>query len=124
MDVDGEPREISSTTKTGLFRVVQEALTNVVKHAGAGSANIRLTFGAEAITLQVEDDGCGFDTRILAMDSKRPSWGLLGMEERATELGGRFLLRSRIGEGTQIEVVVPYLDETGRSEDDQPGTGG
>jgi signal transduction histidine kinase len=122
--IEGEKRAISSEVKTGLFRVAQEALTNVVKHAGATIATVRLRFTPEEIELDVEDDGCGFDTQIMSFDSRRPSLGLMGMEERTTELGGQFQLFSQPGMGTRIEVKIPQFDESGGDDDDTSDVGG
>jgi signal transduction histidine kinase len=110
VEIAGEPRPIPAAAMTTLFRVAQEALTNTVKHAQAASARVRLSFGEKAVTLRIEDDGQGFDPVGMA-SSVHPTWGLLGMHERASLLGGRFTLRSRPGEGTQVEVNIPYEAE-------------
>ncbi len=106
-EVTGEAREIASALKTTLFRLAQEALTNVVKHAAADHAQVRLIYGQQVVTLSIEDDGCGFDADGLAR-ADRHSWGLLGMEERASLLGGQLNLRSSPGKGTRVEVHIPY----------------
>ena len=124
VEVDGDKQEIVPEVKTGLFRVAQEALTNVVKHADANSAHVRLRYGSEDITLLVEDDGCGFDTQIMSLDSRRPSLGLVGMEERAKEMGGSFNIQSQPGEGTRVEVVIPYPDESEGGDDNTSDVGG
>jgi len=110
VDVIGDPRPIDAPVKTALFRVAQEALTNVVKHAEAQHAHVRLTYGRNDVSLSVEDDGCGFDTTVLS-SPKWPTWGLLGMEERASLLRGQLILKSRPGEGTRVEVTIPYRQE-------------
>ncbi len=107
VEISGEQRPLSSTRKTALFRVAQEALTNVIKHSGAQRAWVRLHYGEREITLEVEDDGCGFDTAAQAIPP-RPSWGLLGMQERAALLGGRFNIHSNSGRGTRVQVTIPY----------------
>lgn len=124
VEVEGDKQEISPEVKTGLFRVAQEALTNVVKHADANSALVQLRYGSEDITLVVEDDGCGFDTQIMSLDSRRPSLGLVGMEERALEMGGDFKLQSRTGEGARVEIVIPYPDESEGGDDNSSDVGG
>lgn len=110
VEVIGEAREIPSVVSTALFRVAQEALTNVVRHAGAGRARVTLEFGADRLRLRVEDDGRGFDPSVLR-SSARPSWGLMGIEERAHLLGGVMNLITSPGSGTAIEVDVPYPRE-------------
>lgn len=107
VDVSGEQRPVSSALNTALFRVTQEALTNVIKHSQARRATVRLCFGQLEISLCVEDDGRGF-----VVDSPvkptRPSWGLLGMQERAALLGGRACIDSAPGHGTRVSVTIPY----------------
>jgi signal transduction histidine kinase len=106
VQVEGDLRPISAPVKTALFRVAQEALVNVVKHAQATSAKVNLVFKDDEVALTIEDDGCGFEPgRVEA--SGRKSWGLMGMEERAHLLGGVFRLESSIGEGTYILVEMP-----------------
>jgi signal transduction histidine kinase len=109
VEITGTPRPLSPPIRIALFRIGQEALTNVIKHSGATRAWVRLGYTEQGVHLQVEDAGCGFDTSGHAIPS-RPSWGLLGMEERATLLGGQFSLDSHPGRGTRVEVVIPDQD--------------
>lgn len=122
-EVAGEPREIEPALKTTLFRLAQEALTNVVKHAAADHAQVRLNYGRQVVTLCVEDDGCGFEVDGLARPD-RHSWGLLGMEERASLLGGQLNLYSRPGEGTRVEVHIPYDNIAEDNHDNKTAIGG
>jgi len=121
--IEGEYRALPQIVKTGLFRIVQEALTNVVKHADADTANVHLRYGKENITLDVVDDGVGFSLAVASMDTKRPSWGLVGMEERANELGGKFSVASQPGKGTRVQVVIPYLEDREEHDGDTSDTG-
>ena len=105
VEINGEPRPIDPAANTALFRVAQEALTNVMKHAEATKAAVRLSYLPSVVMLQVEDDGCGFDVRAQA---QRPAWGLLGMEERAALLGGYLAVQSQPGHGARIEMMIPY----------------
>ena len=123
VEVFGEPRPLPGAVNTALFRIAQEALTNVVRHAGADNARVRLRFGETGLELQVTDDGRGFDPRPIP-GRERPSWGLLGIEERATLLGGTARIRSRPGEGTQVDVSVPYVEESQVSNDEPIASGG
>jgi signal transduction histidine kinase len=107
VELQGDERPLASAVNTALFRVAQEALTNIIKYAQARTAWIRLRYTAEEVKLQVEDDGIGFDTSTELL-SRRSSWGLLGMQERAELLGGRFELSSNPGRGTCVEVIIPY----------------
>ena len=107
VEVEGEPQPIPTEMATALFRVAQEALTNVVKHAQAQRASVRLIYQAEAVSLAVEDNGIGFDPDALNGGTKT-NWGLVGMEERAALLGGKLWLHSGPGRGTLVEVTIPY----------------
>jgi signal transduction histidine kinase len=122
VQVLGEPAPLSPAVSTALFRVAQEALGNVVKHAGAKTASLRLAYGAQAVSLQVEDDGRGFDTSVMG-STDRSSWGLVGIEERTALLGGRLTLRSRPGEGTLVEVTIPYAPRVEERDDDTAAPG-
>ena len=107
VEVSGEDRPLTSSVKIALYRVAQEALTNVIKYANAREVWVRLNYREQEVMLQVEDNGAGFDIEAQAK-SARSQWGLLGMQERAALLGGRFDLYSVVGQGTRIQVVIPY----------------
>ena len=89
-----------------LFRVFQEALHNVVKHAGATEVSVRLIASHPIIRMRIEDNGAGFDVEELAVKSG-DRLGLVGMAERVDLMNGRFEIVSRPGEGTRIMVEVP-----------------
>jgi signal transduction histidine kinase len=94
--------------ETQLFRVAQEALSNVLKHAQATSAQIKLNFGRSNLVLKVEDDGKGFDVDVaLNAFGGTKNLGLLGMRERAEICGGKLDIHSSPGCGTTLKVVVP-----------------
>jgi signal transduction histidine kinase len=119
-----EETDLSTEMKTTLFRITQEALTNVIKHAAADQVKVILTYDAEGVRLEVVDDGVGFNQSAMQMAS-RPSWGLIGMQERATLLGGTFKATSYPGSGTRIEIYIPYISETEDREDENtPVTSG
>lgn len=87
----------------GLFRILQEALTNVIRHAQAHTVQIDLSQQANDLRLSIADDGCGFEpAQVSAL-----SFGLVGMRERVLMLGGQFELSSQLGEGTVLTVTVP-----------------
>jgi signal transduction histidine kinase len=100
------PCELPLQIKTALFRIAQEALTNVVKHAEAKRVWITLERGDGVVDLEVRDDGIGFDRTRLPTEH-RPAWGLMGMEERAILCGGEYRLESSTGRGTSIQVSIP-----------------
>ena len=101
-----------------LFRIAQEALHNVAKHAAAKTIELSLTTGSQGTVLRVRDDGTGFDGSAAVAHSGRawPGLGLRSMRERAESLGAQFTVRSSPGDGTVVEVSVPPAAATG--EDD------
>jgi signal transduction histidine kinase len=99
---DGPP--LPKETAIALFRVIQEGLTNVIRHAGARLVTLRLDLERDACRLVLSDDGRGFD----AGDPKiRRSHGILGMRQRVGALGGRLELESAPGAGTTLRISVP-----------------
>ena len=121
-EVVGDERSLPPLLKVGLFRVAQEALTNVVRHASAQQAWVRLSYNQVAVCLEVEDDGVGFNT-VATGSADRPSWGLMGMQERVTLMGGAFDLSSEIGKGTRIVATVPDRLQTGDEHDSAAAAG-
>jgi NarL family two-component system sensor histidine kinase LiaS len=97
-----------------LFRVAQEALHNVAKHAGAKTVWVRLTYADGGVRLSVADDGRGFDP---ALAVRPTAVGLTGMQERVRSLGGKLRVRSKPGEGTEVIAWVPLLEDGGVSRD-------
>lgn len=107
LEVSGEPARLNPAVELALFRVAQEALRNVEKHARAASATVKLEFNERDVCLLVADDGQGFaPPRSISNLAGRGKLGLLGMKERAELVGGKFDLTSRPGEGTRIAVRV------------------
>ncbi len=94
-----------------LYRIVQEALNNVFKHANAKNVQITLEFGTEQIRVRVSDDGQGFDIDATPSGDGR-HLGMLSMRERAAEIGGTMELRSAVGSGTEVIVSVPRAANT------------
>jgi PAS domain S-box-containing protein len=107
------PRRLSTEIETALFRVVQEAITNIARHAAARNAHISFHFDDEAATVDIEDNGIGFDMVELALspDSGR-GLGLMGMQERVEVLNGQMEITTAPGYGTQIHIRVPILERT------------
>jgi len=87
----------------GLYRIAQQAIANLVRHAGAGHAFVWLMQEPGRLRLRIEDDGAGFDAS--AVPSER--FGLVGMSERARLLGGTLTVESSPGAGTAIDVAIP-----------------
>jgi signal transduction histidine kinase len=99
---DGEP--IPKGISITLFRIVQEGLSNIIRHAGAKHVSLELTDGGGEYAFTLQDDGCGFDP-----NSTRDGWphGIMGMQQRVRALGGQFSLNSTPGRGTTLRVTVP-----------------
>jgi signal transduction histidine kinase len=108
--------------ETALFRIVQEGLTNIVRHADARSVMVRLVQEHDQVALEICDDGVGFDPqRLDTMETGGRGLGLRGMSERATILGGAFELESAIGAGTTVRVrFQTYYDEEMITHDTYP----
>lgn len=110
-DLDGAG--LAPAAETALYRITQEALTNIVRHADAHSVNVLLERRNGHVVLVVEDDGSGFDVSALGQTGPSGKLGILGMEERAGMVGGRMTIESHLGGGTALFVEVPLR----RSED-------
>jgi signal transduction histidine kinase len=99
---------LAPDVEIALFRLAQEALTNVRRHANVGSAQLRLDRDGDRIVLEVEDHGSGFDlTSLKNNDHSGEHLGLLSMHERIAQVDGSLQIRSRCGEGTLVRAVVP-----------------
>jgi two-component system, NarL family, sensor kinase len=102
---DGNTRFMEAEQELIIFRIIQEALQNILKHAGASTATIHLLFLQEQLQVTVTDNGTGFYT---GAQNKNHTAGLRNMEQRAKLLGGSYSIQSRPQEGTSVEVIIPY----------------
>lgn len=107
--IRGERRRLDALVETVLFRVAQEALTNVARHAQVFVASMELEFEPGQVILQVGDQGVGFDPQ--SIPNSGSGWGLAGMRERAESIGGHLSLTSRPGAGTRVKIIVPTQTE-------------
>lgn len=108
----GKKRKLPSQLETTLFRVIQEATTNIVRHAHAKTAKITLIFKKGSIAVSIRDNGKGFDVEEAISSRERPrGLGLLGMKERIELMHGTLDIRSQSGCGTEIDIVVPVNNE-------------
>jgi signal transduction histidine kinase len=104
LELPDDEIDLESRQSTAMFRILQEALTNVVRHAGARSVDIRVHQDAEQVVLEVSDDGCG----ITDDATQNPgTFGLLGMTERARLAGGTLSVQGRPGGGTTVIARLP-----------------
>ncbi len=104
----GTERRLPSELETALFRVAQEAMSNIARHAQAENVSLTVEFQDEFVTIDIEDDGQGFDVEATFAGGHNGShYGLMGMRERVDLLNGALLVESRQGEGTSVRVKVP-----------------
>ncbi len=102
--LDLSEERLPEHVEIALYRIAQESLQNVQKHAGAASVRIRFAVRAGVARLEVTDDGCGFD---LSSGTPGPGYGMRSMTERAELVGGTIAVRSRSGSGTTVTVTIP-----------------
>jgi len=106
VDVSGVNDPLPQEFEQHLLRIAQEAVTNVLKHAGASRIGVNLHREARKLYLRIVDNGRGFEQKDV-FSSLGGHFGLIGMRERAERLGGELRLASHPGEGTEVEVTVP-----------------
>lgn len=116
IEVTGAERRLSPQMETALFRIIQEAISNIVKHAEAKTVVIRIAFQPSSMQITVADDGKGFSP---GPHQGKPSFGLQGMEERVLLLRGEIKIDSRPEDGTTIAVTIP-IGEGPQNEDQAP----
>ncbi len=104
---DSRELHVDNRVATAVFRIVQEALTNVARHACAASVEIQIADLGNELVVIVQDDGQGIAAQPSA---KKSRYGLLGMSERAQSLGGSLMIESAPGKGTRIEASLPYTN--------------
>lgn len=112
VEVSGAPRRLPRQAEIAIYRIIQAALHNVASHAQAGQAFVRFDFDANRLSVDVEDDGVGFDPKA-AMTMPGEHLGLIGMKERAEGLGAALRVTSAPGEGARIALHLPdptYLE--------------
>ena len=102
LSIQGDPRPLPVATATGLYRILQEALANVLKHAKAPRAQVTLVCAQGEVRMTVQDDGAGFDEGRITH-----GYGLENMPQRAQELGGRCEVSSIPGQGARVAVTLP-----------------
>jgi signal transduction histidine kinase len=108
ISIQGKSRRLDSVVETVLFRVAQEALHNVVRHAKIQQAQILLLYQPQEVTLRIDDSGIGFNP--VQTFAPPRGWGLAGMRERVESIGGQLNIQSEPGKGTIVEVAIPVFD--------------
>jgi len=108
LEIDGQPQGLTPDLEVAIYRIVQEALQNVRKHAHASEVSVRAVFTDKGVALAVRDDGVGFVVSPNLTDlASQGSFGLMGIEERAQLFGGELEIHSQPGHGTEIKVTLP-----------------
>lgn len=111
-EVEGEIEGLSTDMEVAIYRVLQEALNNVKKHAQATQVNVLAIFTNERITLTVQDDGQGFEVPEAMTDfASSGSFGIMGLQERAQLFGGNVIIESQPGAGTTVHLFMPRRSE-------------
>lgn len=108
LTVSAKVEKLSVAKRTVLYRVAQESLTNVARHARAGRVDVSIRALRNAVDMQVKDDGTSFDVEQTLGARKFRRMGLLGMRERVEMMGGSFRIASAPGQGTSIHVRIPF----------------
>jgi two-component system sensor histidine kinase DegS len=105
----GTARRLSASAEITIYRLIEEALANVRKHAMATAAELTLEYSPRNLVVRLKDNGTGFDSQeVLSLAGTRHTLGLLGMKERAGLIGGSIDINSQIGKGTEVIVSVPF----------------
>lgn len=108
--VIGDPRRFATTIEVALFRVFQECLSNIRKHAAATHLLVKIEVLNKKVSMSVKDNGIGFNPQNVMADKKREGYGLIGMRERIQILKGEFSVTSTPNSGTNIHISVPLED--------------
>jgi two-component system sensor histidine kinase DegS len=103
----GQQRRLDSSVEVALFRIVQEAVTNIKKHAQANNALVKVEVLDKKINIHIKDDGCGFEQDKVMVERSREGYGLVGIRERVQLLKGEMSITSSPGNGTALYVSVP-----------------
>lgn len=105
--VFGDEKEIKNIIELASFRIIQEAMNNIQKHANAKHVAVKLEFVDDNISIIVSDDGKGFNKDMVKVDSQESGYGLISMRERVELLNGKFDIFSSLGRGTKVFVTMP-----------------
>jgi two-component system sensor histidine kinase UhpB len=107
-DASGLQRRLPTEVELSLYRMAQEMLSNLARHAQASRASVALAFGPDALNLSVHDNGRGFGVPVSPAEfASQGHFGLLGLHERAELIGARLAIRSTPGAGTTVDVTLP-----------------
>lgn len=110
LETEGDLERLPAEVATAAFRIVQEAITNIIRHANAGHVHVWLQQTPDDLTVVVEDDGIGLPDNDLRNHGERQALGILGMQERAGALGGRLVVTCREPHGTRVTLWLPLSE--------------
>jgi signal transduction histidine kinase len=117
--VEGDPRELHPIVRDEIYRIAAESLRNAFNHAAAQQVEVEIRYDNEQFRLRVRDDGKGMESAVLSGRGPRGHYGLPGMRERGKLIGGKLVIWSEAGAGTEVELRVPaaaaYATTTKRS---------
>ena len=123
-EFEGMDQRLPAETELALFRIAQEAISNIVRHSEARNASVRLECNDSECVLRVEDNGKGFDvSEITSIDAGGRGAGMFGMKERVTMVGGTCSCQSQPGQGAKVIARVPITRSGGDGEDKSTGSG-
>lgn len=105
--LNGRERRLPNHVEVAIFRIIQEALGNVVRHAEAMHVQLLLDLGETSVSITIEDDGVGFDINKLNLDAQQKSLGIASMGQRIEMLGGQLSIDSTVGRGTRVSALIP-----------------
>jgi signal transduction histidine kinase len=105
--VEGEARNLHPILRDDVYKIAAEALRNAFRHSRARQIEVEIRYDSDQFRLRVRDDGKGVDPAILSRQGGEGHYGLPGMRERATLIGGKLVLWSEVDEGTEVELRVP-----------------
>lgn len=116
--VEGTPQRLHPVVRDDLYRIAREAVRNAFRHAQAQQIEVDIRYDEGTLCLRVRDDGNGIDPHVLSVGRLKGHYGLPGMRERATSIGGQFEVWSEVRRGTEIQVTVPSIIAYARFEVD------
>ena len=103
----GKRRELTPAVQTVLFRICQESLTNIRRHADANEVEVILDYHDHEVLLSVQDNGAGFDLATVEAEKSGVSFGLIGMRQRAQQINGQLTIDSTKNQGTSVRLTIP-----------------
>jgi two-component system sensor histidine kinase DegS len=108
--ISGTPYQLKPQTQIAIYRIVQEALNNACQHGMANQIDMTIRFGKRKISIDISDNGQGFDVQQILRTPLACHFGLIGMQERAQSIGGNLLVKSEPGHGCKVTLTIPSTE--------------